>query len=1053
MSSVGSGKKKDGGQPAGNEGPKAVGGADDTAGKPARYTAAPSTLDSRLSTLDSHVSRRRWMQLMGASLALAAAQGCRWEKKEILPFAKRPAGHTPGKPQRFATAMELGGSPLGLRVTCVDGRPIKVEGSPKHPASLGATNAFAQAAILELYDPDRSRNPALRQAGAGDADYLRTWDEFAQWAGQHFADLRKTGGQGLRILAEASSSPTLTALRKRLLESFPEAKWHVYEPLAEDRPGAGHVQLALDKADVIVCLDADLLGAGPAAVRAAHEFAARRDGLGRPMNRLYAVEPCQTVTGAVADHRLALRRSQMGAFAAALLKEISQNPPAAPRHEAGPDDDPFRRFVRAVAADLLAHRGRSVVVAGPRAAPSSLEGLVDQINQHLGNGGATVFYPGKAESAAGLGELTDAMRQGKVKTLLMLGGNPVYNAPADLEFAEALGKVETSIHLSHYRDETSRRSTWHLPRAHFLESWGDVLSADGTYSVVQPMIEPLFGGRSVIELLAILLDGGTPNAEELVRAQFRQLAGEQDSGKRWRKTLHDGVLEAATVVKPRPVVAGLLEETPPEVGLAAIGAFSDAQHPHPLPLSHKRERGDASDPPPATGADGARSVPATVWDGKELEIVFLPDAKVYDGRFANNGWLQEWPDPLTRLTWDNAAMLSPATAEKLGVENETLVKLTFKGRELTLPAYVMPGMADGSVAVTLGYGRTAAGHVGGLVEEEGERVEPIGANTYRLRTSDAMDFGIGLKVEPTGTSYALAAVRDHFRADAVGAAAAAERAPLLVREATLAHFKEHPDFAQHAVHSPPLESLWEEPPYQKAAHRWAMAIDLSKCIGCGACVMACQAENNIPVVGKERVLRNREMHWLRVDRYFTGARVAFQPLACQHCEMAPCEQVCPVAATVHGAEGLNEMVYNRCLGVRYCSNNCPYKARRFNFFNYRKHLEDPKNETLKMANNPEVTVRSRGVMEKCSFCVQRLQAVKIEAKNSRRPIADGEIQTACQQACPARAIVFGNLADKSSAVAQWHQSPRAYAILAELNTKPRNKYLARVWNPNPELRT
>ncbi|MCR4412851.1 MAG: TAT-variant-translocated molybdopterin oxidoreductase [Thermoguttaceae bacterium] len=969
------------------------------------------------------VSRRRWLQLMGASLALAGLAGCRWKKEEILPFAKRPANRVPGVPNRFATAMDLGGSALGLLVTSYDGRPIKIEGNPAHPQSRGATDVFAQAAILELYDPDRATG-LVEHSGQ---DHPRSWSDFAAFAASHFGALKKDGGARLRVLSQASSSPTLAAMRARLLAEFPKARWVQYEPVSDDAQRAGatlafgrplRTQLALERARIIVSLDSDLLACHPAAVQYAREFAARRDPAGDWMSRLYVVESCLSVTGSMADHRLALRPKQIAALAEALEKEIrarlAQGASPAPAVAAG--ESKAARFLSAMAADLVAlnrQGGHSVVVAGPRQ-PAEVHAVAHRLNRLLKNVGQTVWYteepdPDRPPHAEAIRALADEMHAGAVETLVVLGGNPVYDAPADVAFAKALARVPTRIYLGLYPNETARVCTWRLPQAHFLETWGDARSWDGTYSVVQPLIDPLYGGRSAIEVVAMLLGQQVPKGHDLVRETFRSIVKASDWEARWAKTLHDGVLEGSR--------------------FAAVAA-------------------EAADRP-ASGEPRGDFMESD-WSNGQMDLIFCRDASVYDGRFANNGWLQEMPDPLTKLTWDNAALVSPATAAALGVENGTIVRLTLGGRSVEIPAYVMPGQAPGCVAVSLGYGRTAAGHVGGDPEAG---VDPVGADVYPLRTCQAMEFQSGLSVEVTDRKVRLAMTQDHHAIDAIGLAGRAERLGALVREATLEHYREHPDFARHAVHHPPLESLWNEPTYQ--GYRWGMAIDLSKCIGCGACMVACQAENNVPVVGKERVLQGREMHWVRVDRYFRGdpddPSVVHQVVACHHCENAPCEQVCPVAATVHSREGLNEMVYNRCVGTRYCANNCPYKVRRFNFFNYHKDLDAPENEVLKMLYNPEVTVRSRGVMEKCTYCVQRIQAAKIEAKNNRRDVRDGEIRTACQQVCPTGAIVFGDLNDPRSAVARAAASDRAYAMLAELNVKPRTSYLARIRNPNLEL--
>ena len=972
------------------------------------------------------IDRRRWLQVMGASLALAGVGGCRWEKEEILPFDKRPADRTPGQPQRFATAMQSGSGAIGLLVTSVDGRPVKIEGNPDHPASRGATDAIAQAALLELYDPDRSQNVYRKN---GRQILVQTWDDLAAFVGPHFGRIRRNRGACLRVLSPAVGSPTLAAQRDALLEAFPDARWCEYDPISRANEPAGaqlalgkplRTQIALDNARVIVCLDADLFGDHPESVRLAAEFAAGREPAAGGMSRLYVVESAYSITGATADDRLPMPSSKIAAFASQLIDAVLLEKPPEPGENA--------EFVAAVAKDLL--NNRSLVVAG-RQQPPAVHAAVHLINLALGNVGRTVALtaePQASSSTESIGKLVSDMQAGDVNTLLILGGNPVYDAPADLGFAGALGKVATTIHSSLYRDETSLQCTWHVPQAHFLESWGDARSYDGTYSIVQPMIEPLYGSRSIIELMAGVVGGSEGDSPifaarksgqspgrsvglDLVRRTFRNITGEEDFERRWRRTLHDGLLS---------------ESKWPAIDPPQQPAISPEQLKAKLQGLHQQASG--------------------------LELVFRPDARVGDGRRANNGWLQELPDPMTRLTWGNAALIGPATAKQLGIEDQTIVRLKYGDAEpLEIPAYVMPGQATGSVAVALGYGRTAAGHVGGLADES---IEPVGTNVYKLRTSKALEFATGLIVEPTGQKHELAGVQDHFAIDAVGSKARENRAGVLIREATLEHYREHPDFAAHAVHHPPLRSLWEEHRFE--GYHWGMTIDLSKCTGCGACVVACQAENNIPVVGPERISEGREMHWLRVDRFFQGdperpRSVLRQPVPCQHCELAPCEQVCPVNATVHDREGLNVMVYNRCVGTRYCANNCPYKVRRFNYFNYHKALKDPDNETIKMVYNPEVTVRSRGVMEKCTYCTQRIQAAKILAKRQRRTIRDGEIKTACQQVCPTGAIVFGDLSDQRTEVARAAAGNRNYAMLAELNVKPRTTYLARIRNPNPEL--
>ncbi len=972
-------------------------------------------------------NRRRWLQIMGASFALAGVAGCEAKKHELLPFANRPEGRVPGEPQRFATSFDLNGHAVGLLATCVDGRPIKVEGNPLHPQSLGASSGLAQAAVLTLYDPDRSQYPveagnsdSITHGGNAESD---KWSKFDAMLTQKIAELKPQKGAGLCVLTEASSSPTLERLRQQLLTQMPEAKWFEYEPLTDDNVRAGSraafdkvvaSQLDLSKAQVILALDSDLLIEHPAALQYARAFSKGREVVDGKMNRLYVVESGFSLTGASADHRLPVRPSQVPAFAGRLLRAVEHlidaNAPAVePTGDAGID-----KFLSVLAGDLQAHRGAGVVTVGPQQ-PAEVHAAAHRLNAILGNVGQTVQYttvaaPDRQAHVEAITALTAAMQSGTVDTLIILGGNPVYTAPNDVKFVDGLAKVPTSIHLGLYRDETGRLCKWHLPQAHFLESWGDVRSFDGTYGVVQPTIVALHGGRTSLEIVARVV-GEAAKPDELIKATAQSLAGEKFSDKLWRKMLHDGLLEASawpveTVTEAKPC-------EPPTVWQRDL---------------------------PANGT---------------IEVVFLRDASLFDGRFANNSWLQECPDPLTKLTWDNAAVMSPATAKALGVVDEVVVQLQEGDQTVDISTYVMPGWAEGVIGVALGYGREAAGSVGGLIEQG---TAPVGVNVYPLRTSQNLFANAGITAKGTSRRYPLSTTQDHHAIDVVGLKERARRVPILVREGSLTEYLADDEFAQHIGHAPEsLESMWQELPFTD--HRWGMSIDLSKCIGCNACVVACQAENNVPVVGKAQIKRGREMHWIRVDRYFQGEvddapqsiKVSMQPVACHHCELAPCEQVCPVAATVHSSEGLNDMVYNRCIGTRYCSNNCPYKVRRFNYFNYHKDLNDPSRETAKMVYNPDVTVRARGVMEKCTYCVQRIQAVKIQTKNAREPIADGAIQTACQQACPAQAIVFGDLADRKSQVTTWQKDARSYGMLAELNIKPRTTYLARIRNPHPDL--
>ncbi|MGH7896677.1 MAG: 4Fe-4S dicluster domain-containing protein, partial [Candidatus Binatia bacterium] len=738
-----------------------------------------------------------------------------------------------------------------------------------------------------------------------------------------------------------------------------------------------------DRARVILSLDADFLLHDRDAIRHARDFMnGRRVEKSETMSRLYVAESALSITGIAADHRLSLQSGRIAALAAALAAELGVG--SAPAETADSD----RKWVQAVAADLKANRGQSLIVAGALQ-PPAVHAAVTALNAALGNVGKTVAYYETKETARSrtedLKSLVAAMQGGEVKTLAILGGNPVYDAPADLEFGKALEKVENTVRLGLYVDETSAAAKWHLPQAHFLESWGDARAVGGPLSVTQPLIEPLFGGRNMIEILWLLAEGAEKSGYEIVRETWKTILPPADFERSWSRVLHDGLLEGSELAPATP-------------RLAARAALAE---------------------------DPLVSAPAAKAD--DLEIVFRPSSVVHDGQFANNAWLQELPEPVTKLTWDNAAWLSVATARELQVGDGDVVRVKYKERELTAPVLIVPGQADHSVSLPLGYGRTAAGRVG----------TGVGFNAYALRTADAVGFDRGARLERAGGRHVLATTHEHWSTEGRD----------LVREVSLQRFREDP----HVVHDHPKHQPWT-PIALESRPQWGMSVDLGSCIGCNACVVACQSENNVPVVGKDQVTRGREMHWLRVDRYYSGGpqapeTIVFQPVPCMQCENAPCEQVCPVAATLHDEQGLNVMVYNRCIGTRYCSNNCPYKVRRFNFYNFTRDTP----ELLKLANNPDVTVRARGVMEKCSYCVQRLTRAKIDAKLEERELKDGDVQTACQQACPTRAIEFGDIGDGESAVAKLKASGRSYELLPELNTRPRTTYLVRVRNPNPEL--
>jgi molybdopterin-containing oxidoreductase family iron-sulfur binding subunit len=953
------------------------------------------------------------MTLLGASLSLMGVAGCRRPVEEIVPFVTAPEEIVPGIPLSYATTMPFRRSAYGLIVESHEGRPTKIEGNPAHPSTLGASTSLVQASVLGLYDPDRSQAVRLKGEAKSWSDFVTAWGQLSQ---AHAAD----GGAGLAVISESFSSPTLARLVSEFRARYPRTIWATYEAVSDENRLAGlrsatgrdlDLMLRLDRASVILALDADPLLTDPEMIRHARGFAdGRRAGApgasNGAMNRLYAVEGVYSLTGAMADHRLRLESRQIAPFLAALAARLA--PPAAGAASlaragvAGVDP----RWIDALAKDLLANRGKGLIVAGERQ-PAAVHAAVCALNTYLGNTGATVSYYETKDAAlpsvSSVVSLVSAMNGGAVQTLVVLGGNPVFDAPADLDFASAMAKVPQTIALGHTVDETSSRTEWHIPRAHYLESWGDARAVGGTLSVVQPLILPLFGGRTPVEVLGLMVGGKDRPGYDIVRETWNPILGpnlnQLEFDKKWNHVLHDGFLAGSELPE---VVPGLTGEPFAELGRLLAGASASQA---------------------ASGSSG------------DLEIVFLPSPSLHDGRFANDGWLQELPDPLTKLTWDNPALVSPRTAETLGLANEDVVRLDYAGRSLELPVWILPGMADGVVALTLGYGRLRAGRIG----------SGVGFDTFTVRASQAPGFDSGGTLTKLARTYPLSATQEH---------GSMEGRPV-VRESTVTELR-----SKSAAGAEPAESahagdhfsLWKEHAYDQG-HQWGMTIDLNSCIGCNACMTACQSENNVPVVGKVQVAKGREMHWIRVDRYFSGEpsgspEVVVQPVPCMHCEDAPCEQVCPVAATVHDAQGLNVMVYNRCIGTRYCSNNCPYKVRRFNFFNFTKDTPD----ILKLAMNPDVTVRARGVMEKCTYCTQRINRTKIDAKLAGRELRDGDVKTACQQACPASAIEFGDLRDQSSRVVKAKADPRNYALLEELNTKPRTTYLAKVRNPNPDLK-
>jgi len=961
------------------------------------------------------VNRRSFIQLLGGTLALAGASGCRKPPEKIVPYVRRPAEVTPGNPLHFATAYALEGYATGLLATSYEGRPTKIEGNPQHPDSLGGAGTFDQSLVLGLYDEDRAKQ--IRHKGQPVA-----WITLQAT----LLDLVKNapdGGSRIRFLSGPTTSPLVAELRQAIATKLPKAKFTSFSAVADDgafegtqllfgRPLESRYDLAA--ASVMLSLDADILGSGPGYLKHARQFAARREP-GATMNRLYVAEPVYTITGTMADHRKRVRAGDIPALLFAVVSELATRPgfgdlaKLASLAGAAGADKVDRKWAAAVARDLEKNKGKGLVVAGRRQ-PGYVHAVVAALNFALDNVGKTVSFAEPSlldpvQGPAPLAKLAEDIAAGQVDVLVMTGYNPVYGAPADLKLGQLIARVPTSIYLGLYEDETASASKTFIPAAHVLESWADARGTDGVITLTQPLIAPLWGGLSETELLAAFLGDSHLGSHGLLKRSWSSkgkllpggAGGPFDFESTWEKWLADGF------------VAG--SATEPASGLA---------------VNH--------DALSASVAQAVSKAPRT----EGLEIAFAPDPKVFDGRFANNPWLQELPDPITKATWDNAAYVSQATATALGFETGDVAVLEVRGRTVEAPVMIVPGHANDAITLNLGYGRTSLESI----------ARGIGANAGAVRSSDAFWFERGVKASKSTRSHTFALTQDHWSMSPDG-----RDIPPPAVTGTLKEIEDH-----HSAFNEELEGRRGVPTtiqqpwdYSKEQYKWGMAIDLNKCTGCNACVMACQSENNIPVVGKEQVIHGREMHWIRIDRYFSGevdeAEIVNQPLGCVHCETAPCEYVCPVNATVHSDEGLNEMAYNRCIGTRYCSNNCPYKVRRFNFLDY--HPAVPAASQLGM--NPDVTVRSRGVMEKCTYCVQRIERTRINTRIEKRAIKDGELQTACEQTCPSEAIVFGSLNDPSSRVSKAHNDERRYDLLHEVGTRPRTAYLVRVRNLNPEL--
>ena len=1023
------------------------------------------------------VERRTFLKLMGASLALAGLSGCVIQPPEkVIPYVKQPEEETPGQGIYFATAFSLGGIATPLLVRSNEGRPTKVEGNPDHPSNAGstATDIFSQASVLTLYDPDRSQTPLYRGE-------TRAWTTFV---GEIRGLIEKEGdglkarkGAGLRFLTETITSPSLAAQLKQILTDFPEAKWHQYEPVNRDNARAGAVMAFgqpvnttydFSKAERILSLGSDFLSAMPGTLRYARDYAAKRrsvsealgshPGAAEQMSRLYVVESTPTVTGAKADHRFSVKPAEMEAVA----QGVSGASIVRASGEIG-------SWLPAVAKDLQLHKGASIVIAGDEQ-PPSVHALAHAANTFLGNVGKTVFYSDPIEASSvdqtqSLRELVGDIDAGKVETLIILGGNPAYNTPVDLRLDfNRLERVKLRAHLHLYNNETSEICHWHINAAHYLESWGDARAFDGTASIVQPLIAPLYGGKTAYEVLALFSDSYDRQPYEIVRNYW---SGQQGGLSRPSATPNAVSTGSGS---DRTAAPGATPANQPQATPTAPADFESwwrkCLHDGFIPNTAAPTKTVTAQ------ADVTKLSSQTAPASNGFEVIFRADPSIHDGRFANNGWLQELPKPLTKITWDNVALVSGNTAKKLSVSRQNYeegkhgreayvdtIKLSLRDRTITqqVPVWVMPGQPDDVITIHLGYGRTRAGGVAEKTVTEPDGPLPHGGfNAYDIRYSYEPWLANGARVTKTGERFLVASTQAHFMLQEPSFGGPDRD---ILRESSVEEFvKDREVLKEEAAkqkHELKEMSLYPDFDYQNQGngYAWGMSIDLNSCVGCNACMIACQSENNIPIVGKEQVARSREMHWIRIDAYFKGDENKpegpfFQPVPCMHCENAPCEPVCPVRATVHSSEGLNDMVYNRCVGTKYCSNNCPYKVRRFNFFLY----QDWETPTYQLMRNPDVSVRSRGVMEKCTYCVQRIQSAKIKSEIEGRQVHDGEIVTACQSVCPSEAIVFGNINDPNSKVSKLKALERDYSLLGELNVRPRTTYLSALRNPNPEIK-
>lgn len=962
--------------------------------------------------IDNGLSRRNFLSLIAASVALAGLEGCKKPVQKIIPYVEAEIGTIPGIPNYYASTIPFKNNALGVVIENHDHRPMKIEGNEKHPTTLGKSNSFSQASTLEMYDPDRARGVKFQGKKVD-------WNEYLKFA----KSINESNGKGLAVLMQESSSPTIKSIQNDFKKNLPNANWIVYEPVNNENVYTG-IELAfskklqplyrLENAQIIVSLGSDFLGVDDNNIYHTRKFAQNRDIVDEnsTMNRLYVAESSISSTGTSADHRLNVPQYEMENLLAELAYELKL---LGLKIDAKKVKSANNLWIKAAAKDLFDRRGESIIIGGSSLS-KEFHQLITLINYSLK--APIDYYPlnmSQISSLKNLKSLCKDMENGKIDNLVILGANPVYDSPSDFGFAESLKKVKNAVHLTNIIDETSKLCSWNIAMNHYFECWGDAMTYDGHVSIVQPQIMPLFDSRSVIQVLSPIVYSTEQSAYDTVKNVWKSTIIKSGNFEReWEKALHDGLYK-------KPILKKVNVKPISKVSTAILNDYS--------------------------------------LDNDMFEIVFTPSSSVYDGRYANNGWLQEIPKPVTSLTWDNAALISMKVAKKLNIKNGQMLEINVGNNSIKIPAFITPGQNQKSITLELGYGRKFSGRIG----------NEVGFNVYPLRDSTNPSFILNGSIKVLNETYPLASTQDHHGLEDDKYAApgfddlankeAQSRIPELVKQSTLDYYKDNPDWVQKKVeqHKPDKKRSWADHSmynpdwdYSKGP-QWGMSIDLTSCTSCNACSIACQSENNIPVVGKQQVMNGREMHWIRIDNYFAGdpdnPEVSTQSVACVHCELAPCESVCPVAATTHSSDGVNQMTYNRCLGTRYCANNCPYKVRKFNFYNYTKDLP----EVVQMAMNPDVSIRFRGVMEKCTYCYQRISAARITAENEGREIRDGDFQVACQQSCPADAIKFGDINDPNSEVSKAKRRNRDYALLAHLGTAPRTTYLAKIRNQNPML--